>query len=462
MNNRGLMERQVVHNLVLNPEFREKALPMLNEDCFSVACWRAMYLSIRDTGKITVGYKPPFALDKEDLLTIEMFSEDCPSREQDISILIDYAAKLHQNTVDFVEGFFGKKKLDTDDEGDDKRFSYQDLREIVLGILGKARRPLSYAEIRADLDRITRSSIAKSNFGSRIMKPLIDEEKIFTKGEGKYRTVSTEPFLDLKQVSIAKIDESNSEEQVWPILPFFNEEMRTSSYQYCGGLSKGDFLLFNARTGVGKSFFYLHCARNAADLGLRVLYLDLENKLTRLQHRLGRVISGSDLSSAELKDVLKPYEDSLIIARIGQAGVLTIEQIRKEMADFDVLILDYLCPEKFQEALTAGASYASPGRKILQPLIDQLCEQDQKIIISGTQVIGAPYKERGQIVDVCYRGGASWIEPAPDVWTVIENDRTDYGSTMRIKIMKSRDRILAENRVVAVNVDYKNAQYHLV
>ena len=71
-------------------------------------------------------------------------------------------------------------------------------------------------------------------------------------------------------------------------------------------------------------------------------------------------------------------------------------------------------------------------------------------------------RERGQVIDVSYRGGASWVEPAPDVWTVIESEHIDGGSDLRIKVMKSRDRLLSEGRVVAVSVDYQSGQYTLI
>jgi hypothetical protein len=101
---RGLYERQVAHNLLLDPGFRDAALPTLNEESFLYPSWRTIYLSVRDTGDFTVGYKAPFTLTETEIGEMNFLLEEAPSRETDWAKLLEYVEALRNEPVKYALG----------------------------------------------------------------------------------------------------------------------------------------------------------------------------------------------------------------------------------------------------------------------------------------------------------------------------------------------------------------------
>ena len=361
---------------------------------------------------------------------------------------------------------YNKRAIDwdtpvNDDEDDiNDNHTTQDLKDLVLEVLEKARRPMRTRAIQNSVEKMIGRRIDKGNFSNRVLIPLQEEKMIFRQGDKRTSPWGLAPLISIKPVSILDGLDSNSEyEKLVPILPLLNHDMKTNPHQMDGGLAKGDTMLFNAKTGQGKSHFYLTCALKAAELNQRVLYVDMENMPNRLKARLGKMLTGRALGNAELRHTLNRLDGKLDFASFGQHGLITTELCREAFRGYDLVVIDYLKLDKFQIGQAASMMNASPGSAILQDL-SNLAREENFTLLTGTQITSIDYRSK----QIMYRGGPGWVEVAGDVWSQIDFGVVDPNGTCegKIKIVKARDRLIPSGRVIKFRTNPNTNNWQII
>jgi len=475
---RRLCERQILHGMVLDSSFRELALPLLTETLFSTRLHRAAFQSLQNTGDLTPGYKTQFNLDRMDHAGMDFLRTEAPSREKDLGNLLDYIEILCSSPLteedlepelvielkrapevsEYLRQYTKWEAAPTQEEF--YAYSYADYQDFVLDILAEKRRSLRSSVLQRELEKKIGKKLQQSHFSKEVIKPLLEEGLLYKEGDSRKSPLTLEKpiIINVRRWDDCDGLEEGDAETLYPILPFFNEELKTNCHQKNGGLGRGDVFMFNASTGFGKSFFYLNCAKNAADLGLKVLYLDMENKEIRLKNRFARILTGRDAPNSELLGILAPYTNTLFWANLGDEGVLSIERFRKLIKGFDVVVIDYLKLDKFSASATSVKTGGSPGSYIMQ-LLACVARESNIILITGTQVVSLTKGAGGKVQFIAYRGGPGWVEVAGDCWTAIEKTEHSYGFNLTVMAVKSRDRLLPTGRVFEVIVDTEKNTY---